>query len=151
METHDWLLQVRPDDLDVTIITTYPGTPYYDFAKPDPSRASVWVYTYEKTGDHLYGIEVDYTEIADYYKGNPDGGYKAYVFTDFLSCEELVKLRDFVERDIRAKLSIPFNPGAPMIRYEHSMGQFGGRLPSHILKSSSEIRPKALRSLAGLS
>lgn len=138
METHDWLLEVHPDDFDVTIITTYPGTPYYDFARRHLEKSNVWVYTYEKTGDKLYSYEVDYNEVADYYKGDPDGGYKAYVYTDHLSSQELVSLRDFVERDVRQKLNIPFNPGAPAIRYEHSMGQFGGRLPSHILRTSSD-------------
>ncbi len=136
METHDWLLEVKPDDFDVTIITTYPGTPYYDFSRRESARPDVWVYTYEKTGDRLYSYEVDYNEVADYYKGDPDGGYKAYVFTDHLTSEELVNLRDFVERDVRAILNIPFNPGAPAIRYEHSMGQFGSGLPSYILRRS---------------
>ncbi len=139
METHDWLLEVHPDDFDVTIITTYPGTPYYDFARRHPEKSNVWIYTYEKTGDKLYSYEVDYNEVADYYKGDPDGGYKAYVYTDHLSSEDLVKMRDFVERDVRNQLNIPFNPGAPAIRYEHSMGQFGGRLPSHILRTSADF------------
>lgn len=136
LETHEWLLQVRPEDFDVTIITTYPGTPYYDFARRDPERKNIWIYTCEKTGDRLYAIEVDYNEVADYYKGDPDGGYKAYVFTDYLTSEELVRLRDYVERDVRQKLGIPFYPAAPAMRYEHSMGQMGGRLPSNILRSS---------------
>jgi len=84
----------------------------------------------------LYSYEVDYNVVADYYKGDPDGGYKSYVFTDHLSAEELVKLRDFVERDVRKQLKIPFNPSAPAVRYEHSMGQFGKRLPSNILRTS---------------
>ncbi|MBI3317102.1 MAG: B12-binding domain-containing radical SAM protein [Candidatus Omnitrophica bacterium] len=140
METHDWLLQVKPDDFDVTIITTYPGTPYYDFAQRHPEKTGVWIYTYEKTGDRLYAYEVDYHEVADYYKGDPDGGYRAYVYTDFLSSESLVKMRDFVERDVRERLNIPFNPGAPSIRYEHSMGQFGAPLPSYILRKSRSPR-----------
>ena len=45
------------------------------------------------------------------------------MFTDHLSAEQLVALRDMVERDVREKLNIPFNPGAPALRYEHSMGQ----------------------------
>src|SRR6185369_16269875 len=30
--TRDWLLEVKPADFDVSIITTYPGTPYFDEA-----------------------------------------------------------------------------------------------------------------------
>ena len=35
------------------------------------------------------------------------------------------ELRDFVERDVRMHLGIPFNHAAPAKRYEHSMGQHG--------------------------
>ena len=45
------------------------------------------------------------------------------MFTDYLNSEQLVSLRDMVERDVRKALNIPFNPGAAALRYEHSMGQ----------------------------
>ncbi len=135
LETRDWLLAAKPDDFDVTIITTYPGTPYYDRAIRDTAKPDVWVYTYPATGDKLYSYEVDYTEVADYYKGDPDGGYKAYVYTDALTAVELVELRNQVEREVRAALKIPFNPSAPARRFEHSMGQMG--LPDHILRRSA--------------
>jgi anaerobic magnesium-protoporphyrin IX monomethyl ester cyclase len=141
MDTHEWLLETRPADFDVTIITTYPGTPYYDEAVPDRSRPGVWVYTYGKTGDRLYSLDVDYTKVAEYYKGDPDGGYRAYVFTDHLTGEQLVELRDFVERDLRKRLKIPFNPSAPASRFEHSMGQ--GPLPAHILRQTRIPSPEA--------
>jgi radical SAM superfamily enzyme YgiQ (UPF0313 family) len=135
-QTHEWLLSVRPDDFDVTVITTYPGTPYYDQAVAHPTEPGVWVYEYK--GDRLYSYEVDYTEVADYYKGDPDGGYRSFVYTDYLAPTDLVRLRDFVERDVRQSLGIPFNSGAPALRYEHSMGQMGGRLPAHILRVSDQ-------------
>ena len=134
VETRDWLLKVKPDDFDVTIITTYPGTPYYDHATPHPDNPNVWVYTYKKTGNKLYSMEVDYRTTADYYKGNPEGGYQSFVYTDYLSPEQLVELRGFVEKDVRNKLNIPFNSSAPAIRYEHSMGQTN--FPKHILRST---------------
>ena len=80
--------------------------------------------------------EVDYLKVADYYKGDPDGGYRAFVSTDALSPEDLVRLRDFVERDVRARLGIPFNPGAPALQFEHSMGQHGAQLPPNMLRST---------------
>ncbi len=136
-DTAAWLLQVKPDDFDVTIITCYPGTPYYDEAVPDPTRPGVYVYTYKRTGDRLYQYEVDYNLVADYYKGDPDGGYKAYVFTDTLTADDLVRERDRVEKLVRATLNIPFNQGAPAIRYEHSMGQMGV-IPANILRVSKK-------------
>jgi anaerobic magnesium-protoporphyrin IX monomethyl ester cyclase len=140
-ETHAWLLDAAPDDFDVSIITTYPGTPYYDEAVPHRHAPGVWVYTYAKTGDRLYALEVDYAQVADYYKGNPDGGYRAFVYTDHLTADGLVAWRGFIERDVRQRLGIPFNPAAPAMRYEHSMGQFGGRLPARILRTTRDGGP----------
>lgn len=135
-ETHQWLIDVAPDDFDVTIITTYPGTPYYDEAVAHPANPGEWTYTYARTGDRLHMSELDYMQVADYYKGDPDGGYRAFVWTDALSSDDLVRLRDFVERDVRARLGIPFNRGMPAIQFDHSMGQPGARLPLTMLRSS---------------
>jgi anaerobic magnesium-protoporphyrin IX monomethyl ester cyclase len=134
-ETRQWLISATPDDFDVSIITCYPGTPYYDEAVPHPSLRDVWVYTYQKTGDRLYQLNVDHTVVSDYYKGDPNGGYRAYVYTDDLSPDELVRLRNSVEREVRATLGIPFNAGAAAMLYEHSMGQ-SGNFPSNILRQS---------------
>jgi anaerobic magnesium-protoporphyrin IX monomethyl ester cyclase len=135
LAVRDWLIDKRPDDFDCTVITTYPGTPYYDEALPHPSMPGVWTYECKKSKDRLHAYEVDFTEIAEYYKGDPEGGYHSYVFTDHVSADKLVELRNVVEKDVRQKLAIPFNAGKPAIRYEHSMGQ--GMLPPFILKRSS--------------
>jgi len=132
-DIRNWLISKEVDDFDCTVITTYPGTPYYDFAVPHASQPGVWTYTQPKTGDRLHAYDLDYTVSANYYKGDPDGGYQAFVFTDYLSAAQIVELRDHVERDVRAKLNIPFNPGAAAINYEHSMGQ---GLPQFILRQS---------------
>lgn len=131
-DTKDWLLSEKPEDFDATIITTYPGTPYYDRAVE--TRPGVWTYTYPKNLDRLHAYELDYTQVADYYKGNPEGGYKAYVFTDYLTSNGLVSLRDELEKEVREKLNIPFNPGKPGQRFEASMGQ----IPAHILRRSCQ-------------
>jgi hypothetical protein len=81
----------------------------------------------------LHAYELDYTVTADYYKGDPNGGYTSYVFTDHLSAEQIVQLRDQVEQHVRAGLNIPFNPGSVAIRFEHSMGQ---GLPQAIYRES---------------
>jgi len=137
MDTRDWLLEVEPEDFDCTIITTYPGTPYYDEAVE--TKPGIWTYTYQKTGDKLHAHELDYNKTADYYKGDPDleGGYKSFVFTDEISSEELVKVRDDVEREVRTKLKIPFNASAASVNYEHSMGQ--GPLPHKILRETIPV------------
>ncbi|MEM7167236.1 MAG: radical SAM protein [Planctomycetota bacterium] len=142
-ETRDWLLENKPDDFDVTIITTYPGTPYFDRAEPAPFVDNVWVYTYAKTGDKLYAEELDYTTTADYYKGDPNGGYRSFVFTDDLSQDDLVHLRDKTEREVRDQLDIPFNPSAVKVFFEHSMGASGPLPPSILRKSSTGTRPRS--------
>ena len=129
--TRDWLLEVRPEDFDVTVITTYPGTPYFDRAVE--TQPGVWTYTVPQTGDRLHALEVDYRDVAEYYKGVP-GDYVSYVYTDYLQSQELVKLRDWLETEVRAQLGIPYNPSTPAVRYEHSMGQAG--LPSTILRTT---------------
>lgn len=132
-DIRDWLIRSAVDDFDCTVITTYPGTPYYDLAVPHPTEANTWTYVQPKTGDRLHAYEVDYAVSANYYKGDPDGGYEAFVYTDYLSAKEIVRLRDQVEKDVRATLHIAFNPGAPAMRYEHSMGQ---GLPDFIHRSA---------------
>ena len=134
LDIHDWLVRAGVDDFDCTVITTYPGTPYYDYAVPHESQKGVWTYAQPETGDRLHAYEIDYTDTPNYYKGDPDGGYKAFVFTDYLSSEQLVELRDHVERETRAKLNVPFNPGRAAILYEHSMGQ---GIPANILRCSN--------------
>lgn len=57
-----------------------------------------------------------------FYKGTP-GEYKSFVATSGLSREELVALRDEVERDVRAALGLPPLKATAAAQYEHSMGQ----------------------------
>jgi anaerobic magnesium-protoporphyrin IX monomethyl ester cyclase len=134
----DWLLDVKPDDFDCTVITTYPGTPYYDEALPHETLPDTWTYTCKKSGDRLHSIDVDYTQVSDYYKGDPQGGYISFVFTDYLSSEQIVEMRDALEHDVRKKLNIPFNPSAVARNFEHSMGQ--GALPPYVLRTSRPLR-----------
>ena len=133
-DVRDWLIRQEVDEFDCTVITTYPGTPYYDFAVPHESQQHVWTYTYPATGDRLHSYEIDYAVCADYYKGRPEGGYKSFVFTDYLTAEQIVTLRDQLENEVRRALKIPFNASAPALRYEHSMGQ---GLPDFIYRMSA--------------
>lgn len=130
-ETQGWLLENKPDDFDITIITPYPGSPYFDEAILENNA---WTYTYKTTGDKLFSEEVNYARTMDAYKGMP-GDYVSHVWTETLTASDLVKHRDRMESDVREKLGIPFNPSAVARHFEHSMGQ---HLPSHILRSSNE-------------
>jgi radical SAM superfamily enzyme YgiQ (UPF0313 family) len=128
-DTYDWLLQTRPDDLDVTVITPYPGSPYWDDAIN--VGENVWRYTVPKTSDTLYMEEVDFTKTADYYKGIL-GDYVSHVWTDDLSREELVKQRDWLEITSKEKLGIAMPPSAAAVMYEHSTGMTPILRSSHV-------------------
>ena len=129
--TKNWLLETKPEDFDCTIITTYPGSPYFDDAVLEGDK---YVYTQPRTGDKLYQKDLNYLEEPDYYKGDPEGGYRSYVWTDYISADELVIERDKLETEVRKVLDIPFNPAGGFVKFEHSMGQ--GNLPKSILKRS---------------
>ena len=136
--TKNWILESEPEDFDCTIITTYPGSPYFDDAIKENDY---YVYTDKKSGDKLYQASLNYLIDQDYYKGDPDGGYTSFVWTDHLSTAGLVDARDKLEKEVRRKLNIPFNPARPGLTYEHSMGMGAGGqsivdIPDHILRIS---------------
>ena len=125
--TRDWLIEARPDDFDATVITTYPGTPYFDEAVQ--TSPGVWTYT-AKGGDRLHSLEVDFARVAEYYKGVP-GEYTAYTYTDHLSAVELTRLRDWLEADVRATL-IPYNSVRPRFGMTiHGPGRHSFEHPAH--------------------
>ncbi len=134
-ETREWLIEVRPSDFDVTIITPYPGSPYYDQAVPfiGETESTAWIYTC-KNGDRLFQEDVDYTTGATHYKGDPNDGYVSHVWTDVLDRKTLVACRNALERDARSILGIEFPQSRSSTVYEHSMGQ--SMLPSYILRES---------------
>lgn len=115
METRRWLLEVKPDDFDVTVITIYPGTPIYakrEFVgcEADGHRVVKYVHRSKKPGEDgatLFFTEVDYSKEFSWYKGKPNA-YVSHVWTPDLSRKDLVRLRDGVEDEVRQALGIPF-------------------------------------------
>lgn len=147
-ETRRWLIDTKPPEADFTIITPYPGSPYYDDAVPTGETREgkeTYVYTCVKgfkgePPDKLYQVELDYRTEADYYKGDPNALVISHVWTDYLSPEELVHERNKLELDIRGGLGIPYyrrtDPlDAEAVNFGHSMGQTP-ILPSRILRVS---------------
>lgn len=116
-ETYDWLVDNNPDDFDATVITVYPGTPYYDHAVF--TNADAWCFTIN--GDHLYHHDIDFLQEQAYYKGVP-GEYKSFVWTDDLTSRQLVYLRDALESNARWRLNLPY-PGQVVAQTEQTMGQ----------------------------
>ena len=101
LNIQDWLLSRKVDDFDLTIITPYPGSPYFDFSTHIEN--DIWKYTSPYTKDSMYSINIDYTKTPHYYKGIP-GNYTSYVYTDNIKPEDLSRLRDEVEHNVRKKL-----------------------------------------------
>lgn len=128
-DVSDFLIKNQTDDFDCSVITPYPGTPYYD--KSTEIGDNVYKYVVDKSGDVLYSKTLDYTTTSNFYKGVPGQNYESYVYTDYLKSNEIVELRDKLESDVRKALNIPFNQSAAAMLYEHSMGQ---KIPSLALK-----------------
>lgn len=136
-ETRDWILYIKPDAFDMTRITLYPGSPYFDDAELHSLEEGVWVYK-AKSGDRLYSHEVNYRINYLYYKGDRGdrmGLNKFFAYTDALSVDDLARLRNQTESELRQALGQPYQTDAPALQYEHSMGQ---GLPEYILKSSQK-------------
>jgi len=96
-ETKNWILKVKPDETDVTIITLYPGSPYYD---QSVLVNNIWTYT-SKSGDKLYSDDADFINTEFYYKSKEDR-YLCHVYTDYLSKEKIVQCRNLLEKEIRS-------------------------------------------------
>jgi len=126
--TKRWLIEERPDDFDATVICVYPGTNYYDNAVHIGDN----IYKYEVNGDALYSENVDYTKELAYYKGHT-GEYQSFVWTDYISRERIVTMRDDLEHEVRTRLGISYPTAASVLNYEHSAGMTP---PPYILRSS---------------
>ena len=139
--TKKWLLEVRPEEFDLTIISPYPGSPIYDDAVEENDY---YVYRDKQNGDALYQKELNLMEEANYYKSTP-GSYVSYVWTDYLTAEDLVKLRDDFEIELRTKFGIPYNRVEASTKYEHSMGSSNNMIPNWILRSTENYKAQEIK------
>lgn len=114
-ELEDWLLWARPDDFDVTVISVYPGTPIWAGRQHIGfTEHGTPICRFTKSsrnpledGATLFFEEVDYSKEFVFYKGRPKE-YISHVWTPDLSKEDLVRLRDHVEDEVRKELGIPY-------------------------------------------
>lgn len=88
--TRDWLLQNAPDEFNLSLYTPYLGTPVFD-------RPEAFDLTFDK---------LDYSQSEYFYRGKP-GEYQSHARTSALSGEELARLRDEIENEVREKLGLP--------------------------------------------
>jgi len=87
--TRDWLLQNAPDEFNISLYTPYLGTPVFD-------RPEAFDLQFDK---------LDYSQAEYFYRGKP-GEYQSHARTSALSGEELARLRDEIENEVREKLGL---------------------------------------------
>jgi len=92
-ETINWLKDFRPDELDVTIISVYPGSGYFN--KSVILNESLLKYSNIKTNEALYIKNIDFLKESNFYKSK-EGECVAYIATDYLSGEELVEQQSLI-------------------------------------------------------
>lgn len=88
--TRDWLLENAPEEFNLSLMTPYLGTPAYDH----PEKFD------------LQFDKLDYSQSEYFYRGKP-GEYQSHARTTALSGEELARLRDEIENEVREKLGLP--------------------------------------------
>jgi len=90
LATRDWLIANSPDEFNLSLYTPYLGTPV--FATPEKFD--------------LQFDKLDYSQSEYFYRGKP-GEYQSHARTSALSGEELARLRDEIEDEVREKLGLP--------------------------------------------
>lgn len=100
--TKNWLLTFKPDDFDVTVYQPMLGSPIAD--RPEKEGA---------------GLQFAVGNVLAY-KTAP-GEYRASTRTNALSSEEIVSLRDEIDRDVRQALGLKMPTRSAI--YDASMGQ----------------------------
>jgi len=95
IDTYNWLIENKPDDFDINIITPYPGSKIYDDAKPSKKFNN---YKWEFNG--LYFNKPRYSQEDSFYKGH-DGLSESNIRTNNLTNRQLKILRNEIEEYIR--------------------------------------------------
>ncbi len=95
MLTKRWIEEAKPDDFDVVILSPYPGSKIYNLAQPTGEMEG---YDFEYKG--LFFNKIDFANEDSFYKGKP-GDYSCFVRTRSLTSEDIIRLRDSIERDLK--------------------------------------------------
>lgn len=98
--TKNWLIDNNPTGFDICILSPYPGSILYDHSSPSTKYDG-----FDREWDGLYFRRIDFSKEESPYKGIP-GEYHCNVRTDELTSQDLLSLRDEMERDIKQALKI---------------------------------------------
>ncbi|GAI04722.1 unnamed protein product, partial [marine sediment metagenome] len=94
-KTIDWLKENKPHGFDVSILAPYPGSIIYNHSQP-----SIKYKGYTKEWKGLYLNNIDYSSQESFAKGKP-GEYSCNVRTDELTANDLIKIRDEMETELK--------------------------------------------------
>jgi len=97
-ESLGWLRMVKPEETDISIISVYPGSEYFN--KSTLINNEVLRYTANGTNDSLYIKNIDFLKESNFYKSSEDG-YVSFVHTDHLDREAIVEQRSIMEKEIK--------------------------------------------------
>ena len=97
-ETTNWLLENKPDDFDLNLLTPYPGSKIYDDAIPSNRFKS---YNWEYKG--LFFNKIRYAYEDSYYKGI-DKQSKSNIRTLTISNKRYIELRNSIDKYVGEKL-----------------------------------------------
>jgi len=92
-ETIKWLEKVKPDETDVSIISVYPGSNYFNKSV----KVSDDVLKYNVNDQSLYIKNIDFLKDSNFYKSKSDE-YKSYVYTDYLTEDQIVYFRNKIDK-----------------------------------------------------
>lgn len=95
MLTKKWIEEAKPDGFDMTILNPYPGSKIYNLSKPTNEMKG---YGFEYKG--VFFNKIDFANEDSFYKGKP-GEYSCFIRTKSLTSEDIIKLRDNIEKDLR--------------------------------------------------
>jgi len=97
-ETLNWLKKVKPDETDITIVSVYPGSSYFE--KSILVDDKLLKYTNERTNDNLYIRNIDFLKDSNFYKSKSNE-YISFVSTDELSEKDIIEHRLMLEKEIK--------------------------------------------------
>ena len=95
-ETINWLKYVKPNETDVSLISVYPGSNYFNKSNLINNEL---VYS-TKTNENLFIDNIDFLKQSNFYKSKSDE-YVSFVYTDYLNKSELIKQRLYMENEIK--------------------------------------------------
>ncbi len=94
----EWLKKVKPDETDITIVSIYPGSNYFN--KSILTSDNNLFYRNNGNGDSLYIQNIDFLNQSNFYKSKSNE-YVSYVKTEFLLEKDIVKKRILMENEIK--------------------------------------------------